>query len=126
MNKLASLTLIAGLGAISFTACGSGDGGGSAEGFCDSLLNIEESDIDPDDDFDGAIDALEDVKSNAPSELKGELDTFIDVMNKANDAPEDADFSEFEDDFEKMTAAVEKIQAYANENCEGLPEDLFN
>ncbi len=47
-------------------------------------------------------------------------------MNKINDAGEDAAFDEFEDDFEKMTAAIESIEAYATENCEGLPDDIFN
>ena len=126
MNKLVSLTFVAGVGAMSFTACGGSDSGGSTEGFCDSLANIEESDINPDDDFDGAMQALEDVRSNAPGDLKGELDTFIEVMNNINDAGEEADFTEFEDQLADLTAAVEKIQEYADANCEDLPEDLFN
>ncbi len=126
MNKLSNLALAAGLGALSLTACGGSDGGGSAEGFCDSLLELENSEVSPETDFDGAMEALEDVKSNAPGDLKGELETFIDVMNKINDAGEDASFDEFEGDFEKMSVAIEKIQDYADANCEGLPEDIFN
>ena len=126
MNKLTNLALVAGLGALSLTACGGSDGGGSAEGFCDSLVRLDDSGVDPDSDFDGAIEALEDIKSNAPSELQDDLDTFIDIMNKVNDAGDDADFSEFEDDIEKLTTSVDNIQTYADANCEGLPDDLFN
>lgn len=126
MNKLANVALAAGLGALSLTACGGSDGGGSAAGFCDSLIRLDESGVDPESDFDGAIEALEDIKSNAPGDLKGDLDIFIDVMNRVNDAGDDADFDEFAGDLEKMTTAVENIQEYANENCEGLPEDIFN
>ena len=88
MNKLTNLgrfVVVAGLGALSLTACGGSDGGGSAEGFCDSLVRLDESGVDP---------------------------------NTA--------FDEFEDDFEKMTTAIESIEAYATENCEGLPDDIFN
>lgn len=127
MNKLASFTVLVGVGAMSFTACGgSDDGGGSTQGFCDSLVEIDSSGVDPDTDFDGAIKALEDLKSSAPSDLKGEVDTFISVMKRVNDAPDDADFSEFEEDIDKLNASVGKIQTFADENCEGLPEDLFN
>ena len=120
MNKLVSLTFVAGLGALSFTACG-GSGGGSAEGFCDSLANLEEAD-----DFDGAMLALEDVKSNAPDNLKGELDTLTGVLNDFNDAGEDAHFSEFAYQIANYTAAVEKIEKYVDAICEGLPEDLLD
>ncbi len=127
MNKIASFTVLVGVGAMSFTACGgSDDGGGSADGFCDSLLEIDNSEIDPDTDFDGAIKALEDLKSNAPGDLKSDVDTFISVMERVNDAPDDADFADYEDDINKMTAAVENIQTFADENCEGLPDDMFN
>ena len=130
MNKLTNLgrfALIAGLGALSLTACGgSDDGGGSAAGFCDSLIRLDESDYDLDTDFDGAIAALEDLKSNASGDLQDDVDTFISVMNKINDASDDAPFEEFEDDFEKMTTAIESIETYARENCEGLPEGIFD
>lgn len=125
MNKFASLTLIAGLGALSLTACG-GDNSGSASGFCDSIAKIEEDNVDPNDDFDGAMKALEDIKSNSPGELKDDLTTFIDVMTRLNDAGDDADFADFEGDFENMTMAVERIQDYADENCEDLPEGIFD
>jgi hypothetical protein len=129
MNMLTNLgrfALVAGLGALSLTACGGSDGGGSADGFCDSLVRLDGSDVNPDADFDGAIAALEDLKSNASGDLQDDIDTFISVMNKINDAGEDAAFEEFEDDFEKMTAAIESIEEFATANCEGLPDDLFN
>ena len=126
MNKLTNLALVAGLGALSLTACGGSNSEGTTASFCDSLIRLDESGVDPDTDFDGAIKALEDVKSNAPGDLKGDLETFISIMNRVNDAGDDADFSEFEDDLDKLTASVDNIQTYADDNCEGLPEDLYN
>lgn len=127
MNKLASATVLIGLGAMSFTACGgSDDDGGSAAGFCASLVKLNDSGVDPDTDFDGAIAALKDLESNASGDLKDDVGAFIDVMNRVNEAPDDADFADFEEDITQMTESIESIQAYADENCEGLPADLFS
>ena len=127
MNKLGSFAVLVGLGALSFTACGgSDDNGGSAESFCGSLETLVASGVDPDIDFDGAIDALEDLKSNAPGDLKGDVDTFINVMKRINDAPEDADLAEFEEDITNLTSSVDNIQSFADTNCEGLPDDIFS
>ncbi len=132
MNKLASFTVLVGLGALSFTACGGSDDGGSdddggtAESFCGSLDTLVASGVDPSDDFDRAIQSLEDLKSNSPGDLQADVETFIDVLKRLNEAPEDADPAEFEEDFTKIASAVDNIQSFADSNCEGLPDDIFN
>ena len=127
MNKLASFTVLVGLGALSFTACGGdNDGGGTAKSFCDSLETLVASEVDPDTDFGGAIKALEDLKSNSPGDLSGDVDTFINVLKRLNDAPDDADPADFEDDLTSITEAVDNIQSFADSNCEDLPDDIFS
>jgi hypothetical protein len=127
LNKFASFTVLVGLGVLSFTACsGSDDDGGSAESFCGGLETLVASEVDPNIDFDGAVKALEDLQSNAPSTLEGDIETFIEVLKRLNDAAEDADPADFVEDLTNIEAAVDNIQTFADSNCEGLPDDIFN
>jgi hypothetical protein len=84
------------------------------------------SEVDPNIDFDGAVKALEDLQSNAPSTLEGDIETFIEVLKRLNDAAEDADPADFVEDLTNIEAAVDNIQTFADSNCEGLPDDIFN
>jgi hypothetical protein len=128
MNTFASFTILVGLGALSFTACGGSDddGGGTAESFCASLETLVESEVDPNIDFDGAVKALEDLQSNSPDDLQGDVETFINVLQRLNDALEDVAPEDFEEDLTNIAAAVDNIQSFADSNCEGLPDDIFN
>jgi hypothetical protein len=72
------------------------------------------------------VKALEDLQSNSPDDLQGDVETFIDVLQRLNDAPEDAAPADFEEDLTNIEAAVDNIQTFADSNCEGLPDDIFN
>jgi hypothetical protein len=127
INRIASFTALVGLGAVSFTACGgSDDGGGTAESFCGSLETLVASGVDPNIDFDSAVKALEDLQSNSPGDLQGDVEIFINVLKRLDAAPENAAPEDFEEDLTNIAAAVENIQGFADSNCEGLPADIFS
>ena len=69
------------------------------------------SGVDPGTDFDDAIRALDDLESNSPSDLPGDVDTFIDVMKRIDDAPADSTCTD---------------STCADFTCEGLPDDIFS
>lgn len=119
-----------GFGAVTIAACGGSDsdsdGVGSVEAFCDSLTRLDASGVDPETDFEGAVAALGDVEANAPGAVRADVVTFIEVLNRIDDAGDAADFAEFETDLAKMFTSIDNIQTYADENCDGLPNDLFD
>ncbi|MCL2848577.1 MAG: hypothetical protein FWE61_00860 [Micrococcales bacterium] len=93
---------------------------GSNRSFCDVVTDSKYADID-DVDADAMISALKDLRSAAPSDLKGDIDIMIDAVRvtKDIDTNDPAALAEVANkiDLEKIGAASARIDAKVKE-CE--------
>ncbi len=103
MNRIASLAAVAIMGAGTLTACGGGDS------YCDKLKDYDQDEGLADLDFQTEegqqklIDVLEDLESDAPSDLKDDYQVVIDGFTAIRDGkPEDVDQTKFTDAFTKI------------------------
>lgn len=123
-------------GALGLAACGSdsdsgdgGDGGAaSTEAFCDEMNALAESGSETTEEEDFA--ALQAVAASAPDEISGAMSELVDIFGQflALD-PENASEDElagFEDLLADLEQASAEVEAFATENCPGLPADFFD
>lgn len=129
--------VILALGAMA--ACGDDDGQGTAASFCDQIAGVDEAFDSIDDDVDdptqlGSIfgeveDALDSI--DPPSEIADDWNTLTDVIGEVVDAVEDVDFedpaalatlgeefAELETRFADLEESTERIEVYADEECD--------
>lgn len=111
MKRIASLTSVAILAVGTLTACGGGDS------YCDKLKAYDEDEGLADVDFQTEegqqklIDVMEDLESEAPSELKDDYKLVIDGFTSLSEGnPEDID--------PKFQDAFTNIGKDAQENCD--------
>lgn len=130
---------LAACGAIGLAACGSdgdgdsgGDGGGgggaSTEAFCDELNALAEAGPDTTEEEDFA--ALQAIAVTAPDEISGAMGELVDIFEQFQALdPENASEDElagFEDLLSDLEQASADVEAFATENCPGLPADFFD
>lgn len=103
---VAALLLVLGL-----AGCGDDDSGGDdVEAYCDYSTSLDET-------AEGPTEAqFEEISSLAPDEISEQVDLVVADLQEAADAGEDASELDFSDEF---FTALEEIEAYEAENCEG-------
>lgn len=95
--------LSAGLLAFSLTACGGGD---DVQAFCEADPDIDASDPD------AVLEAMRDLADDAPSEIRGDVDTLIEQMEVLQEG-------NIEDvDQDALQTAAENLSAWERENCD--------
>jgi len=119
---------IAAGGALTFAACGGGDGGGDTEAFCEEIVRVSESGTDTTAAEDlAALQALADV---APSEISDQMDELVSVFEQVQSFDAEAASEEEMLDFMELAGSIEEtgveVEEFALENCPDLPDDIFS
>lgn len=111
-RKLSSAVLALGLAATGFlTAC---SGGGDVAAFCE-IANDSTSFPETAADFEALAKKMKDA---APSDIKADVDTYLDASIEAMKALESGDLAALDKiNGEDITAAGERVETYVAENC---------
>jgi len=127
MRKLVVVGIVAAL-SLTGAACGGDDdddaGGGGGGDFCEQARALDEQDTEDISDED-SLEALRDIRDDAPDELQDELDLLIDIgelVVETGDDPEAQAEAFAELDQEELTTASANLTAYLEEEC-GIAED---
>ncbi|MDX2380587.1 MAG: hypothetical protein QNM02_12620 [Acidimicrobiia bacterium] len=135
-NRILAATVI--LGALVASGCGDdGDSDGDIAAFCDAADRIEESDpfffVDDRDGYEKAIDemeaAMDDARSNAPTEISDEVQQAAQDMHSviaalrgiddpSDEAEVDAALSALDDTAAAVVTGGSDIDAYLATNCD--------
>lgn len=97
-------------------ACGDDGGGeGDLEAYCERVKEFDDAE---EDDF-PSEDELDDLRDDAPEEIRDDIDRLIDFFNDNRDTLEEGDFSAFEEaeDDEELAEAFENVERFEDENC---------
>jgi hypothetical protein len=118
MRKVLSFTL-AGLFAIGLVACGGDDNSGSSGDFCTMARAYEAANKNNDNPSSSEVEkALNDMKSNAPSEIKDDINKIADAYQAFKDAGSDpAKLQKLAAKEEELTKATDNVTKYLNDTC---------
>lgn len=83
---------------------------GGEDDFCEVGADLDSADIDPSDPA-SAKETMQELADQAPDEIKGDFDVFIEQLELAESDPASIDAA-------AMQGAVENITAWGEENCE--------
>ncbi len=119
---LGPLLLTATLG---FTSVACSSSSGSASSFCDTLKksesSIKDADLDNKDAAKKAVEAMKQLEKNAPSEIKGDMQTIrtaMEALAKVDSSDPSSAAKAMEGiDMEKMQKAGDNLQKYAKDKC---------
>jgi hypothetical protein len=114
--------------ALASSACGGDGGGGDLEAFCEQIEILAEPGTDTTEAENLA--ALRAVSAVAPSEVSDQMNELVRVFEQVQSFdPETATENEMID-FLSLADGVEQagadVEAYAIENCPGLPAGIFS
>ncbi len=124
-----SLIALCTTGLLLFTACGDDNSSGSAEEFCSVLVETQDIEFEGADDAGEVVSDLQRLVDAAPSEIKDDVKLVVDAFTALSEidpleaSPEEV--AELDEQFAGTEAAGDRIEAWALENCENLPEDVF-
>lgn len=122
MTRLASLLAAATLALGALTACGDdgGTGGADTDAYCDRLSELTEGAETLSADPQAPMDAITEIESLAPEEVKADWGTLVAAFQRLQDLDPtqlDPNNPDLGFDREELQAANDRIEQHAQEEC---------